>query len=78
MVCDTIMKKDEIYVVGLNPTFSGIWSATKKRVNMCQYGNSLNPTFSGIWSATFCTQKELLEFRVLILLFLEYGLRLRY
>ena len=36
---------------------------------------SLNPTFSGIWSATVNTTCLFHLIRVLILLFLEYGLR---
>ena len=66
--------------LGLNPTFSGIWSATANFKNdIPEVRVGLNPTFSGIWSATNKpNNKNNLKRPVLILLFLEYGLRPAY
>ena len=38
--------------IGLNPCFSGRWSASiKDNVDLKEYASSLNPCFSGRWSA---------------------------
>ena len=46
------------YITGLNPTFSGIWSATITKSDITCHVDGLNPTFSGIWSATICSPNK--------------------
>ena len=75
MVCDDARNESKTDCEGLNPTFSGIWSATYDMKTELDKNESLNPTFSGIWSATLMLLMLLMLLMVLILLFLEYGLR---
>ena len=78
MVCDQLNKytTDEI-VSSLNPYSIGIWSATDGKEIYIERTSRLNPYSIGIWSAT---QFDLVCGRhyiyVLILILLEYGLRL--
>ena len=78
MVCDATMWLSTKEIVGLNPCFNGIWSATLTigDMPMLTMKKCLNPCFNGIWSATFKdnTLQES-DRQVLILVLMEYGLR---
>ena len=78
MVCDIENILDGMFLSSLNPYSIGIWSATFAKKAFAKYlQNGLNPYSIGIWSATayFYGNREDLE-KVLILILLEYGLRL--
>ena len=78
MVCDPPSKAGRQQAGSLNPYSTGIWSAThlkQGRIKWCAI--SLNPYFTGIWSATLDNGKAYdQDGKVLILILLEYGLRL--
>ena len=60
----------------LNPCFNGIWSASPfPLLEDCILWDSLNPCFNGIWSASPSFYPIWISFRVLILVLMEYGLR---
>ena len=59
MVCDSGIIKIRINIQCLNPTFSGIWSATFSHLVTKPKQGCLNPTFSGIWSATITIKTSL-------------------
>ena len=67
----------EFVIMSLNPYSIGIWSATEIIMIAKNTINSLNPYSIGIWSATSFISHQLMAFSiVLILILLEYGLRL--
>ena len=59
----------------LNPCFNGIWSASPFGQAGLLSNTRLNPCFNGIWSASFSSLMEGSFFGVLILVLMEYGLR---
>ena len=68
---------DDVKTLGLNPYSIGIWSATIYKLLNDVTKEGLNPYSIGIWSATRVeTGTRNKMHNVLILILLEYGLRL--
>ena len=64
------------FETGLNPCCNGIWPQTAATTKPCAVSARLNPCCNGIWPQT-CKKRELIELcKVLILVVMEYGLRL--
>ena len=78
MVCDfEVVRVGETYFAGLNPYSIGIWSATDWLSSHENDYYCLNPYSIGIWSATHTeVHGRYAPYLVLILILLEYGLRL--
>ncbi len=74
MVSDLAEETKGLSEEGLNPCCNGIWSQTNNN-NTCKSFQGLNPCCNGIWSQTLRNHWINLNW-VLILVVMEYGLRL--
>ena len=74
MVSDEEVTVDVEETESLNPCSNGIWSLTVKahRLYRCQF--RLNPCSNGIWSLTESSMSLNIDWAVLILVLMEYGL----